>query len=289
MRYTLFFLLVFSFSSCKTETENADDHPLTQDQQQKLDMTAVSMMDALATNRPRVIMDNFDHKSFSKRLGKTFFQFNKTDQSLIMGQLINTLYQGVAVLSQQITEAQASIYLIDIRKKGAVNYVVLGVTDAAESKILNYVVLYLKENKQKEFVLVNFYNVYGGKSFGQIAKEFVAIDFESERMMRKTESAQRSFNNARNLKENGKNQLAYEVMSEMNTEFKNSTQMAVYRAQLAARISDSLYIRELNTLKKITPNDQRKQMYDCEIAAMEDKNSDQSDCMDKVIELLLSE
>jgi hypothetical protein len=76
----LFLLLLIVLSSCKGD--NVEVEPLTEKQLQKLDMTAVSMMDALATNRPEVVMQRFDHRSFSRRLGKKFFSFKKEEQGV---------------------------------------------------------------------------------------------------------------------------------------------------------------------------------------------------------------
>ena len=185
MKSTLYlFILFISIISCKTESDIVEEIPLTKDQQQKLDMTATSMIDAIASDRPQVVMDQFDHKSFSKRLGKKFYQMKAQEQSVVMGILINSLGQSISALTHDIANQELTVRLLDVRQDGPVSVLTLDVVDLLKDQVLNYLVLYLKENPKGEFVLVNFYNVFEGKSFGQLAKNFLEYDWQSDRIIR---------------------------------------------------------------------------------------------------------
>lgn len=288
MRYNFLFLIVLIIvSSCKTESDVVVEVPLTKDQQHKLDMTAVSMMDAIASNRPEVIMNNFDHKSFSKRLGQRFFQFNAQEQSYLMGILINALGENITALTSRIANQGLTVRLKDSRQEGPVSIVTLDVIDSEKTQVFSYIVLYLKENKDREFVLVNYYNVYDGKSFGQFAKEMLNTDFESEHTVRNLERAQNNVEMAQYLEVNGEFESAYNQMNTINDAFKNYGQFPIYRAQLAMQVNDSVYLNELENLKSITPNDQSRKFYECEMLAIMNNDDNQSECMTQFEIMLL--
>ncbi|KQC33258.1 hypothetical protein AAU57_07965 [Nonlabens sp. YIK11] len=262
---SLYFILFITtaFISCKSEPEVEPDLQLNKEQQQKLHMTAVSLMDAIGANRPHVVMDQFDHKSFSKRLGKNFYQFSAQEQSLIMGTLVNTLGQSIATLTTAIANQQYVVRLLDTRQYGNVSVVTLDVVTQDQQDLVNFLVLYLKENKGGEFVLVNFYNVYDGKSFGQLAKAFLEYDFGSERIMRHLKNSMETAESAMYYERVGEYEKAYDQMNSMSKVFRDFGQFPVYRTKLASRVNDSIYLEELDHLKELTPNEQSRKLYDC--------------------------
>ncbi|BAO55904.1 hypothetical protein NMS_1895 [Nonlabens marinus S1-08] len=261
--------------------------PFSENQLQKMDMTAVSMMDALASNRPEVVIRNFDHRSFSKRLGKKFFSFKKEEQGFLMGILMNSLAEQIFTLSQTITKAGLKLQMIDARHKGKVSQVTIKVMDAEEESTITYFVLYLKENVNGDFVLVNFYDVFSGKSFSQLAQDLLAIDFENENIARLFEKQRFRILEARHLESFGNYQEAYMQMDSVTTEFRNFGVYPVYRALLSSHLNDSLYLKELENLKQITPNHQSVLFYDCISTYVKTDEKDQSECLEEfLIELL---
>ena len=250
-------------------------------------MTAVSMMDAIATDRPQVVMDNFDHRSFAKRLGKRFYQFNAQEQSYLMGILINTLGQSISVVTETIAQRELKVRLLDTRQDGKISVVTLDLVNEEETEVFNYLVLYLKENPDGEFVLVNFYNVYDGKSFGQMGKALLEIDFQSQRIQRHFTESQEKMNLAKYLETTGEYLNAYNQMDGISSVFKDFGQYPIYRAQLAYQVSDSLYRKELLNLKEITPNDQSRKLYDCLMFNNKIENPEAGQCWTDFQELLL--
>lgn len=277
-------LVAFSFGSCKEVKKAEVDLDLF-----AVEDFAASIQNSFNTYEPYSIKNIFSPVLFSWRLGSDFKQNYTAQERQGYYSAFNMLYkQSIDSYVDAAELLNLKVYLFDVHQKDNVyrlNYYVTDVND----NVLNYLVFYVDKDRNREFKIVNFYNVISGFTYSDIVAEYMdGGTFGSDR------SARRGMEIAANKRDValydsslGDHQKAYSKMKEIDYKYLNSSGFAQYKMIFASQISVRLYKEELKWMAAISKNGVSKKYYECISLNLEiEDNTDAKKCIAEFEELL---
>ncbi len=261
--------------------------------QKALDLAQVQhMASAIETNmnanRAYELGQMFSPTRYAMRLGSDFYDLPKMERQYAYAAFRGFYENIINSYLDAIDEENLQFNLFDIHEKDGVyrlNFILQSPTEIDHS---NFIVFYAAFDKDEELKVVNLYNVFQGFSLSQMGTEILndmsnkSTSFEMRRY-----EAQRDITRAMEIAETGDFEFAHHTLDIMDRGFVKKSGVAYLKPFYASQFSDSLYRKELEWIKTISPNDQSKLFYDCAIKSL-DKRPEQEmiDCTDALVALL---
>ncbi|MGB3591020.1 MAG: hypothetical protein WBA16_04975 [Nonlabens sp.] len=239
------------------------------------------------------IVATFSVARFSKRLGYSFRDLPndfKREGYQFFHQIFADEVKGIV---NALAMNDLSINFLEAHKKDGVyrlNYEI-SVLKNGEPYVTNFLVIYLQQDSNEEFKIVNLYNLQSGFSMGQIGKNNV-----NDMLTRKnSESYTPQANLLRSfaIKDEAQKKLAYgDAMGAYNLietipkSLQDAPRLAAWRLYLASQINEKLYRDNLVRMKSISPNKQSIKFYDCQILGIDRDSTATQVCYDELYEML---
>lgn len=231
----------------------------------------------------------FSPALFARRLGDDFKQRPKMERQYLYNVFNNLYKQNIDNYVEESKIAAQELSLFDVHKNNEVyrlNYLV----SAKETEdLINYMVFYVRKDRVGDMKIVNMYSVQKGFSLAQTIKEFLDMAESDSRLDVTAEIATQYREEAFYAFSQGNHQKAYDIMSQIDTKFLQTSNFAYYKVMFSSNVSDSLYRSELEWIRALTSNESSKQFYDCMIQYLDDKSDENVlDCQEKLQEILMS-
>jgi hypothetical protein len=281
MRLWIYIGLVsfFSLSSC------IDQKSLDLVEVEKMAVTIETNMNA---NKAYELNQMFSPTRFAMRLGDDFYDLPKMDRQYGYAAFRDFYETIIYSYLDVIDEEGLVLSLFDIHEKDGVYRINFLLGDSSDQERINFLVFYAAFDKDDELKVVNLYNVFQGFSLSQIGEGILDdMSNNTTSFAMRRQRAEESINRAIEIAETGDFAFAYETLNRAPKSFLEKPYAASLKVQLSESISDSLYRKELQWMKSISPNDQSQMLYDCAILKI-DQQSEQDlvECTDALVALL---
>ncbi|WP_438969543.1 hypothetical protein [Nonlabens sp.] len=281
---SLLIMTAFSLISCK-ETEKAQvDMELFEAED-----LAMSIEKSFNTYSTDSLTDLFSPALFARRLGDDFMRRPRMERQYLYS-IFNNLYkQNIEAYIEESKLLKHEFSLFDVHKNNEVYRLNYQVSEKETGILINYMVFYVRKDREGNLKLVNMYSVSKGFSLAQTIKEFIEIAETDSRIDMKAQEAVSYREKAFNQLSLGNHQKAYDLMSQIDSKFLQTSNFAYYKVLLSSNVSDSLYRSELEWIRALTSNESSKQFYDCMINYIDDKSDENFlDCQEKLQEILMT-
>ncbi|WP_124979750.1 hypothetical protein [Nonlabens xiamenensis] len=275
--------------ACRSESEKiAEEDPK---ELAEVEQIAFDLEEAFNTYQPYEIKSIFDPSLFAWRLGNDFKNLTPTDRQLGYS-VFDSRFDALIDESMMILrEGNMEATLFDIHQKDQVYRLNYAFNNRENNKVYDHLTVYLDKNRDQEWKIVNIYNVFYGFSYGQMMKEYVDryVISGSRGRMRELENSSIIRDRSLRMALDSSAEQAYELIKTLPNHHQKQSIFAFSRLRIAALVSDSLLVEELDWMRQVTPNEQSRIAYDCRSLALSGADEDrQKECQNRLEELLRS-
>lgn len=249
---------------------------------------AMSIEKSFNTYSTDSLTDLFSPALFARRLGNDFMRRPRMERQYLYS-IFNNLYkQNIEAYIEESKLLKHEFSLFDVHKNNEVYRLNYQVSEKETGILINYMVFYVRRDREGNLKLVNMYSVSKGFSLAQTIKEFIEITETDSRIDIKAQEAVSYREKAFNQLSLGNHQKAYDLMSQIDSKFLQTSNFAYYKVLLSSNVSDSLYRSELEWIRALTSNESSKQFYDCMINYIDDKSDENViKCQERLEEILM--
>ena len=278
-KYLGVFIVFLSLTSCLDQ--DVEDR-------KQIEQIALGIQQGMQEGRAYDIQEFFSPTRFAMRLGDSFYDLPKVERQITYKILREVYSDAVNSFMDQIEAFNYKVDLFDLHEKDGIYRLNYEITDHSSKYTYNYLVFYLEKDKKDQWRIVNYYNLLTGFSLGQIGKQqlkdITLADRTSHQM--KVTKARNNVDRAIEIADTGNYSFAYEVLNYTSKSFLERGNTAYLKVLFASQISDSLYLKELKWIEKVTPNQQSKLLYQCIQNRVENFELEFGECGDKIKESL---
>lgn len=280
MKYVyLLFIGFFLLTSCVNQEALA---------LKQVERLALNIETQMNTNKAYELNEMFSPTRFAMRLGNDFYDLSSIDRQYGYAAFRKFYESIINSYLDAIDEEGLQLSLFDIHEIDGVYRINFLLSDENEEERINFLVFYAAFDKDDELKVVNLYNVFQGFSLSQIGKGILNdMNNKTTSFAMRSQRAEEAMDTAIEIAETGDFAFAYETLNRAPKSFLEKPYAASLKVQFAESISDSLYRKELQWMKTISPNEQSQMLYDCAILKIDQQpEQDQRECMDALVTLL---